>query len=203
MSPKEKRASGVGALVFTVLALLFTGVTAWLLAMMLSGTQYTKEPVLPVVVTQSAVEPLGPLTEANLKVVKLPESTIPAGHFTEISQLVHTPPTRSLVAMHEGEIVFKDRLVDLENGKGLASLVPSGMRAMVIKLDDAAVQAGLFQPDTMVDVIATLRLIKQSTVVSRVIVQGVKVMAVGKSIDPSHMAEPSGAGTLAGKSEEV
>lgn len=202
MSPREKRVSGVGALVFTVLAMLFTGITAWLLAMMLSGTQYTKEPLGPVVVAKGVIEALAPLTEANLKVVKLPESAIPGGHFSEIAQLVSTPPTRAVVGLHDGELIFKDRLVDPQQGKGMASLVPSGMRAMVIRLDDSAVLARLFYPDARVDVIATVRLARQATVVTRTIVQGPKILAVGTTVDPSHVAEPAGAGGSAGKAEE-
>lgn len=201
-SPREKRVSGVGALVFTVLALLFTGVTAWLLAMMLSGTEYTREPVQPVVVAKGPIEPLAPITEANLEVVRLPGSAVPAGTYGEIAQVVTTPPLRALVALHDGEIIFRERLADSQQGKGLALLVPPGMRALPVQLDGTAVQAHLFYPESLVDVIATVRLVKQNTVVSKTIVQGVKVLAVGTEVDPSHMAEPQGASVMAGKEEQ-
>lgn len=202
MSPQEKGSSGLGALVFTALALIFTGITAWLLAMMLSGTQYTKEPVKPVVVTRVAIEPLMPIQKEHLKVVKVPESTIPDGAFTRVADLVSTPPLRPMVRLYSGEIVVKERLADPESGIGLAPFVPSGMRAMVLRLDVAVAQARLFYPGAEVDVLATMRLERLHTVVSRIILQRVKILAMGTDVDPAHLSEPKSASEYAGSTED-
>ena len=200
---QEKGSSGIGVLVFTILALLFTGITAWLLAMMLSGTQYTKEPVKNVVVAKVNISPLTPITEENLKVVKMPESSVPANHFTDIKELAVDPPFLPAVQLYPGEVILREKLADPKSGRGLSVLIPPGMRAMVVRLEDAAVQARLFYPEATVDVIATVRLIKESTVVSKIIVQNVRVLAVGITVDPSRMAEPAGAsGGLGNKTEE-
>ncbi len=194
MSPRQgKKSSGLGTVIFTVLALLLTFLTAWLLSLMLAGTEYTKEPVRPVVVAADALEPFQALTKEHLKVVKLPESAIPEGSFSKVEDLVRNPPYKALVALHPGEILFEDRLADPEAGEGLATLIPPGMRAMVVKVDLTTAWARLFYPGALVDVLATMRLERLGISMSRVILQGVKVLAVGRTVDAARFTKAEGA----------
>jgi len=201
LSPKERRASGIGTLIFTVLALIFTGITAWLLAMMLSGTEYSKEPVRPVVVAREALSPLKPIREGDLRVVKVPESAVPEGAFAKVEDLLTTPPAMPIVQISAGEMVLKERLADPASGRGLASLVPDGMRAMVVRFDVAAALARLIYPGSTVDVLATLRVERLNTVVSRVVLQQIKVLAVGTDVDPAHVTASKGGNEYSDQSE--
>lgn len=187
MSASESKSSGLGTLIFTLLALVFTGVTAWLLAMMLSGTEYSKEPVRAVVATTRAIAPLQAIALEDLKVIKIPESAVPEGAFTKPEDLVGDPPRRPLVQLEAGEIVLGGRLADPEAGQGRASLIPKGMRAMVVRMDVATARAQLFYPGATVDLVATLRVERRNTVVTRIIMQGVSVLAIGTQLDPAHM----------------
>ena len=187
MSSSESKSSGLGTLIFTLLALVFTGVTAWLLAMMLSGTEYSKEPVRPVVVTTGVIAPLAAITEADLKVIKVPESAVPEGAFSKPEELLGDPPRRPLVQLEAGEVVLGARLADPEAGEGRASLIPRGMRAMVVRMDASTAKAQLFYPGATVDLVATLRVERRNTVVTRIIMQGIQVLAIGTQLDPAHM----------------
>ena len=189
---------------FTVLALVFTVITAWLLAMMLAGTEYSKEPVQSVVVAKGDIQPLTPVTAETLRVVKVPMSTVPSGAFETVEELVGDPPPRPLVFIHDGEIILGSRLADPKAGRGLASFVPKGMRAMVVKTDVAPALARLVTPGAMVDIIATMRIEAMNTTVTRLILQNVKVLAIGTDVDPAHLTkvEASAAQSYSGKPVE-
>ena len=202
MSPRKEKSSGLGALVFTALALVFTGITAWLLAMMLAGTEYTGEPVKPVVVLKGAVEPLQPVTAESLRIIKVPESTIPSGSYSKVEDVVSTPPARALVRLHEGEIVLQPRLADPKTGRALASFIPPGKRAMVVQVDVAAALARLFYPGATVDVLATLRLEQQNKTVTRIILHNVKLLAVGTDVDPAYLKDPKASTAYSEKVDE-
>ena len=204
MRTKDKPSSGMGAVMFTVLALVFTGITAWLLAMMLAGTEYSKEPVQSVVVAKGDIKPLTPITPELTRVVKVPISTVPSGAFETVEELTTDPPARPLVFITDGEIILGSRLADPKSGKGLASFVPKGMRAMVVKTDVAPALARLITPGAMVDIIATMRIEMLNTTVTRLILQNVKVLAIGTDVDPAHLtkAEASAAQSYSGKPVE-
>ena len=204
MRTKDKQSSGMGAAVFTVLALVFTGITAYLLAMMLAGTEYSKEPVQEVIVAKGDIPPLTPILEEHLRTTQVPMSSVPDGSFSDPAALVTDPPTRPLVHLHDGEIILETRLADPTRGQGLASFIPKGMRAMVVKTDVTAALARLIYPGAVVDVVATMRIETLNTTVTHLILQGVKVLAIGTDVDPAHMTkkEASAAQSYSGKAVE-
>ena len=201
---KDSQSSGMGAVIFTVMALLFTGITAWLLAMMLAGSEYSKEPVQTEVVAKGDLEPLRPIAEDDLRITKMPISSVPDGAFSTVEELVTEPPKRSLVFIHDGEILLRSRLADPTRGQGLASFIPAGMRAMVVNTDVSAALARLIYPGATVDVVATMRIDALNTTVTHVILQKVKVVAIGTDVDPAHLtkSESSAAQSYSGKPVE-
>jgi pilus assembly protein CpaB len=86
--------------------------------------------------------------------------------------------------VYKGEAILATKLAGSEAGAGLSALLPAGMRAVAVRVDDVVGVAGFVHPGDTVDVIATLRTEGSgATTVSRVILQNIKVLAVGKELD--------------------
>src|SRR5205814_1366468 len=86
-----------------------------------------------------------------------------------------------------GEPLLAGRLAAKTAGNGLAALIPGNMRAIAVHVDDVVGVAGFIHPDDRVDVIVTLHPTRPNDAepVSKVILQNVKVLAVGKELEVS------------------
>jgi pilus assembly protein CpaB len=89
-----------------------------------------------------------------------------------------------------GEPIRPAQLAAKEAGNGLAALIPTHMRAMAVRVDDVVGVAGFIHPDDRVDVIVILRPSRpvDAEPTSKVILQNVKVLAVGKELEIADQA---------------
>ena len=86
--------------------------------------------------------------------------------------------------MVKDEPFLLTKLSGSEAGRGLSALLPAGMRALAVRVDDVVGVAGFLHPGDNVDVIATLRPEGGHGVTSsKVILQDIRVLAVGKELD--------------------
>ncbi len=74
---------------------------------------------------------------------------------------------------------------------GLAFLVPEGMRAVTVAIDQVSGLSGLVQPGDHVDVLATFEL-DDGTSVTRTVLQDVEVLALGSQLVPVGEGEEAG-----------
>ena len=65
----------------------------------------------------------------------------------------------------------------------MSALLPPGMRAAAVRVDDVVGVAGFIHPGDTVDVIATMRHESGNSTSAKVILQRIKVLAVGKELD--------------------
>ncbi len=163
-------------------------------------------PTRPVVV--AAVDlPIGAeLRAENLAVAGWPEASVPDGAFQDPKELEGKIVA---VRLYRREPLLAAKLAGAANG-GLSALLPAGMRAAAVKVDDVVGVAGFVQPGDSVDVIATIRQDGgQAITSSKVILQNVRVLAVGKELDTKARADkvvPATVATLmvdAGQSERL
>jgi pilus assembly protein CpaB len=84
----------------------------------------------------------------------------------------------------KGEPILEAKLASSEAGNGLAALLPEGMRAVAVRVDDVVGVAGFLHPSDNVDVIVTMkpRDDGNSPTVSKIILQNIRVLAVGKEV---------------------
>jgi pilus assembly protein CpaB len=145
-------------------------------------TAQSRVPTRPVVVAVNDLPVGTELREANLAVVDWPAASLPAGTF----QAAKDVAGKMLAArIYAREPVLSAKLAG-GAGSGLSALLPPGMRAVAVRVDDVVGVAGFIQPGDSVDVIATLRPEGgggQVVTSSKVILQNVKVLAVGKELD--------------------
>jgi pilus assembly protein CpaB len=96
--------------------------------------------------------------------------------------------------MVAGQTVLETLLAPAETGAGLQALVPRGMRALTIEVNEMSGVAGQLTPGSRVDVIATLTGVDaRQDVVTRTVAQAVPVTAVGQRVAKPAGAQPAGA----------
>lgn len=118
------------------------------------------------------------LTEHDLKVVAWPSRSPVAGSHPDVKEVVN----RGLLdSVAENEPLTEDKLAPLEAGAGLSPSIPSGMRAMSVKVNEVVGVAGFVVPGTKVDVLVTLRRNEES--MTRTVVSNVQVLTAGTRYD--------------------
>ena len=69
---------------------------------------------------------------------------------------------------------------------GLSSVIPEGYRAMTVKVDDVVGVSGFIMPGTLVDIVVVIAPPKGSgneEMISKIVLQNIKVLASGQNID--------------------
>lgn len=133
---------------------------------------------VPVVVAAKSL-PIGTkLSPADLRVAVWPASNPVTGAFTTVEAVLD----RGLVAeLVENEPVTPAKLAPTEAGAGLPPIIPPGMRAISMQVNEVIGVAGFVTPGNHVDVVATVS--KNDINMSRVVVSNVRVLAAGTRYD--------------------
>ncbi len=180
------RPAALGTIGFIIAAVLFAGVAGVLLAQLLDN-QYSQEPIKPIVVAKRRVASGQPLRKEDFDIARWPQSAIPEGAFTKISDVVKSKQV-PLIPLVKGVAVLRSHLSEPASGMGIASMISEGKRAMSIRTDDPVTLARLLYPGAIVDVLSTVERWNQDIggqqIKTRVVLQRVTVLAVGEDIDP-------------------
>jgi pilus assembly protein CpaB len=138
--------------------------------------------------------PLGTaLTSDDLDIDQIPGDTPPESVFRRIDEVTGRVVTAPLV---KGQPVLVSLLAPTGTGRGLQALVPKGMRAITLEINEFSGLAGFLVPGCHVDIVATIT--ERGELVSRTVVQNVKVTALGQrgqSVD-GEATEPTRSVTL-------
>jgi pilus assembly protein CpaB len=84
------------------------------------------------------------------------------------------------------EPVTESRLAPVGSLGGLSSVIPEGYRAMTVKVDDVVGVSGFILPGTLVDIVVVIQPPKGSSneeMISKIVLQNIKVLASGQNID--------------------
>jgi pilus assembly protein CpaB len=143
------------------------------------GRARASGPEKPLVVAARAL-PLGSiLTRDALKVRNVPEQLFPAGAFSRIEDVVDRP---AVSGIQPDEPVLEARLAARGSGVGLAPLIPPGMRAIAVRVNDVVGVAGFVLPGMRVDVLITGRPSNFPDTVTRTVLQNIAVLSAGQAI---------------------
>jgi pilus assembly protein CpaB len=166
-------------------ALIASGATALLLKWYIErNTQPTAAPMTRIIVAAVDLPIATTLRPEHLRLTDWPAGAQPVGVLRDPKELVGRVVISKVV---QGEPILAVKLAAKEAGRGLAALIPEGMRGEAVRVDEVVGVAGFIHPDDRVDVIATLSASGVSQI-SKVILQNVKVLAVGKELDASDFA---------------
>ncbi len=120
------------------------------------------------------------LTRDSVKLRNVPESLFPVGGFSRIEDVVDRPV---ISAIQPDEPVVEARIAARGSGLGLAPLIPPGMRAMAVRVNDVVGVAGFLLPGMRVDVLVTGRPPGRSEAFTRTVLQNITVLSAGQTIE--------------------
>jgi pilus assembly protein CpaB len=129
------------------------------------------------------------IEDRDLKVAKLPPEDLAADVFHAKGRAVG----RGVVLpIAKGDLVLPYKLAAEDGGSVPSSLIPMGMRAVAVNVNEVTGVAGFVAPGTRVDVLATVNLSGSSQPRNVTILQNVKVLAADQNLDhgtggPAHV----------------
>jgi pilus assembly protein CpaB len=123
--------------------------------------------------------PAGTRVESDaVKLVQWPTDAKPGSGFDSIEAVVG----RGLIsAVSENEPLTETKLAPTDAGAGLPLLIPTGMRAMSVKVDEVVGVAGFVVPGTRVDVLAIMGRAEESS--ARTVVSNVEILTAGEHFE--------------------
>jgi len=132
-----------------------------------------------IVVAKRDIAPGHTLEPADLTIAAFPPDSVPRGSFREESQLSGRVAALQVI---QGQPMLDSFLAMQGSGAGAQAIVPPGMRAVTIEVNETSGVAGLLVPGCRVDVVSTLPDQQTKVSIARTIVQNVKVLAVGQRL---------------------
>ena len=137
---------------------------------------------MQVVVAAQAL-PMGTRLHPNhLRVVPWPSRNPVAGSFSDVKELVD----RGVITpIAENEPITVTKVASLEAGAGLPPVIPEGMRAISVRVNEVVGVAGFVTPGTIVDVLVTARTGSNGgdETMTRTVVSKVTVLTAGTKYD--------------------
>ena len=142
----------------------------------------------PVVVAAADLQLGAALKADDLRIAQFPEGQGPEGAFTTTDELLGRGV---IVPMVKNEPLLPAKLASKEAGAGLPPIIPEGMRAVSVRVDDVIGVAGYVLPNSRVDVLATASPTDQnSDITTKVILSNVQVVTAGTRIDQDQDNKP-------------
>ena len=166
---------GVSLLFALVISSIFYQMTARASAPKKVEQTETKDVVL-------AARPLGvgvTVKPADIKLGKVPAGAFPKGAFAKPEEVIDRPVTSPIL---QDEPLLEGRLAARGSGLGLAPIIPVGMRAVSVRVNDVSGVAGFVLPGMRVDVLVTGRPPAGDGVITTTCLQNIMVLSAGTAI---------------------
>lgn len=141
------------------------------------------------IVVASRDLPMGTvLAPGDVKQIEWPALDVPPGYAGTEEEVMG----RGLIThVSANEPLMTAKLADKDAGGGLPIVIPEGMRAVSVKVDEVIGVAGFVLPGTRVDVLVTLTPgADREEAATRVILQNVQALASGQTIQRNANGEP-------------
>jgi pilus assembly protein CpaB len=177
---------------------LASGLLAAMLALRYLRQQATPlvaaEPARSTVVVAAQALPVGALiTEQDVKTIPWSGGAVPPGFISDPAQVIG----RGLLSSIEpNEPIMQGKLAAEGAGGGLGVLIDEGMRALSIPVDQIVGVAGFVLPSSRVDVLLTLQGQQNNEPTTRIIMQNVKALAAGQTIQQDKEGKPLAVGVV-------
>ncbi len=138
-------------------------------------------PTQPVVVATADL-PLGTeLDKDDLKTLSFPSGQAPEGSFAKSEEIIGRG---LIVSVVKGEPILAAKLASKEAGAGLPPVIPEGMRAVSVRVNEVIGVAGYVLPGSHVDVVTTQSPTNSATdTMSKVVLANVLVLTAGTRIE--------------------
>jgi pilus assembly protein CpaB len=145
------------------------------------AAQAASMPTTAVVVASADLQLGTALAKDDLQVIQFPEGAVPAGSFTQPSDIIGRG---LIVPLVKNEPVLAAKLASKEAGAGLPPVIPEGMRAVSVRVNEVVGVAGYVLPGNRVDVLATASPTEaRSDTTSKVVLANVQVLTAGTRME--------------------
>jgi pilus assembly protein CpaB len=124
--------------------------------------------------------------EHDIKVIKIPGADLPPGAPRKRADVIGHGV---IVPISKGEFILPNRLAGENAGSGLPSLIPPGMRAVSVRVNEVVSVAGFVTPGTRVDVLLTGTPGTGGEQETTTVLQNVAVLASGHTLERTATGE--------------
>jgi len=153
-----------------------------------SRTNASNQPGADVVVASRDIAVGTLVGNADVRIVRFPAADLPAGVFSSAGKVVGRG---AILPISKGEFVLPSKLAADRSGAGLPSLIPAGMRAISVRVNDVVAVANFVIPGTHVDVLLTgTPGDGEQQPVTTTVLENILVLAAGQRLDKSPTGEP-------------
>jgi len=138
-------------------------------------------PTQPVVVATNDLQLGTELKADDLKVVNFPQGNAPEGAFQRVADVAGRG---LIVPIVKNEVILPAKLASKESGAGLPPVIPEGMRAVSVRVNEVIGVAGYVLPGNRVDILATASPTDvHSDITTKVILSNVQVVTAGTRME--------------------
>ncbi|MGH9530018.1 MAG: Flp pilus assembly protein CpaB [Terriglobales bacterium] len=127
------------------------------------------------------------IEDKDLKVVRLPSADLPPNSFKLKSKILGRG---AVLPISKGEFILPYKLAGENAGFGMPTLIPRGMRAVSVRVNDIVAVAGFVIPGTHVDVLLTGNPSGSGDQQTTTVLENVAVIAVGQKLERNSAGEP-------------
>ncbi|MFY9980674.1 MAG: Flp pilus assembly protein CpaB [Candidatus Sulfotelmatobacter sp.] len=173
-------------LMIGALALALGGLVSVAVYKNLLGRGPATEPGVEVVVAADDIQVGARIEEHDIRLVKYPASALPAGTPTKRSQVLGRGV---ILPISKGEFILPGKLAPENAGAGLPALIPPGMRAVSVRVNEVVSVANFVGPGTRVDVLLTGTPNGSSESQTTTVLQNVAVIAAGHNLERNASGE--------------
>ncbi len=169
--------------------LLMIGVIAIALAALIAMTAYrnlesgsaaNRRPGAAVLVAADNIQLGARIEDKDLKVVSVPDTDVPPGSYHDKSQVIGRG---AVLPISQGDFILQNKIAGENAGSGLPALIPPGMLAMSVRVNEVVGVAGFVQPGTRVDVLLTGTPANGNEQQTTTVLRNVSVIAAGQKLE--------------------
>src|ERR1022692_2434756 len=146
----------------------------------------TGEPGADVIVALDDIQVGARIEDHDGRIAQFPVSGLPAGAYSKKSQVLGRGV---IIPISRGEFILPSKLAPENAGAGLPSLIPPGMRAVSVRVNEVVSVAGFVGPGTRVDVLLTGTPNGGSEPQTTTVLQNVAVIASGHTLERNASGE--------------
>jgi pilus assembly protein CpaB len=155
----------------------------------LQGRAPAAPPGEEVIVAATDLEVGSKVEDKDIKVVRFPAGDLPANCFRKKSQVIGHGV---VLPIAKGEFMLPNKIAG-ENVYGLPSLIPPGMRAVSVRVNDTTSVSGFVLAGTRVDVLLTGNPEGSNQQQTTTVLENVAVIAAGQRLERNAAGEPQSA----------
>ena len=144
-------------------------------------------PGVEVVVAANDIAVGAKVTESDVKLVRFPAADLPSNIFHLKTSVVGRG---AILPIARGEFFLPNKLAGENAGAGMQSLIPPGMRAVSVRVNEVIGVAGFVVPGTRVDVLLTGNPTGGSDQRTTTVLENVAVIATGQKLERNTAGEP-------------